>query len=152
MPEELDAVLDWEGVSLETGTILILRTGWLAWYLGLSSAEKQGLIGSVGRADHPFGCPGLHAGPATAAWLWDHLVAAVATDNPAVEALPVARDVGFLHYRLIPLLGMALGELWDLEELSATCKQTGRYEFMLFSGVMNVPRAAGSPSNAYAVF
>jgi hypothetical protein len=47
---------------------------------------------------------------------------------------------------------MALGELWPLSALSAHCQQVGRYEFMLFSGVLNQAGGVGSPNNAYAVF
>lgn len=53
-----------------------------------------------------FPTPGLAAEASTARWLWDHRVAAVAAENPALEAMPFDHhnEEGFLHYRLIPLL------------------------------------------------
>ncbi len=148
-PDDLEAVLGWEGVGLEAGDILLLRTGWLRWYLGLDEAGRKALAGGLDGGT--LATPGLDPGPATAAWLWDRRVAAVAADNPAVEALPVRREEGFLHQRLIALLGMSLGELWDLEELSAACRAEGRHYFLLVSAPLNIPGGVGSPANAYAI-
>lgn len=148
-PDDLEATLAWEGVGLEPGDILLLRTGWLRWYLGLDEAGRRALAGGLDGGT--LATPGLDPGPRTAAWLWDRRVAAVAADNPAVEALPVRREEGFLHQRLIALLGMPLGELWDLEELAAACRAEGRYYFLLVSAPLNIPGGVGSPCNAYAV-
>lgn len=150
-PALLDEVAEEEGVSLLPGDILLLRTGWMGWYLSLPPDRRSPLHGSVGREPNPFACPGLDGKRSTAAWLWDHRVSAVAADNVAVEALPVERADGFLHYRMIPLLGLAVGEMWVLDELGDACARTNSYEFLLASGVMNLPGGVGSPANAYAV-
>jgi hypothetical protein len=150
-PGDLDDILEFQGTGLTTGCAVAIRTGWLEWYLTLGSQTRAAMRGSVGRQPDPLQCPGLYAGARTAAWLWDHRVAAVASDNPTVEALPVNRATGFLHYRLIPLLGMPVGELWALGELARACEQTGQYEFMLCSGPLYLPGGVGSPANAYAV-
>jgi hypothetical protein len=68
-----------------------------------------------------------------------------------VEVFPVDRAKGFLHRRLIPLQGMALGELWLLDELSRACAEEGRYEFLLVAAPLHLPRGVGSPANAYAL-
>jgi len=151
-PDMLDEMLADQSVTVGEGDVVILRTGWLEWYRDLQPEQRQALVGTVGRQPHPLACPGLHAGPDTAAWLWNRRVAAVAADNPTLEALPVDREIGFLHYRLLPLLGMPIGEYWALTELAEHCAQTGRYEFMLSSGVLDLPGGVGSPSNAYAIF
>jgi kynurenine formamidase len=96
-------------------------------------------------------CPGLDAHRETAAWLWDHRIAAIAADNPAVEAQKVDAAVGFQHRRLIPLLGMALGEFWFLDDLASDCAEDGVYEFMLVAAPLNIPGGVGSPANAYAI-
>ncbi len=88
----------------------------------------------------------------TAAWLWDHRVAAVAADNPAMEVLKVDPGVGFLHRLLLPLLGMPIGEFWDLEALSEACRRHERSAFLLTSAPLYIPGGVGSPANAYAVF
>lgn len=148
-PHDLERVLAWEKVEIEPGDILVIRTGWVRWYLGLDEAGRKSLAGGLDGGT--LETVGLDPGQPTAAWLWDHRVAAVAADNPAVEALPVRREEGFLHQRLIALLGMPLGELWDLEELSAACRELGRYYFLLVSAPLNIPRGVGSPANAYAI-
>lgn len=52
------------------------------------------------------------------AFLWDAGLAALACDNPALEVAPGDPSIGSLHRRLIPLLGFAIGELLDFEELA----------------------------------
>ncbi|MCL8209263.1 MAG: cyclase family protein [Actinomycetia bacterium] len=148
-PDLLEEVAAAEGVDLVAGDVLLVRTGWLRWYLDRTEAERRALAGAL---DATFRCPGVESGEATAAWLWDHRIAALAADNPAVEALPVEPERGFLHRWLIPLLGMPLGELWDLEALAGVCREAGRYAFLLVSAPLNLPGGVGSPANAYAIF
>jgi hypothetical protein len=88
---------------------------------------------------------------AAAGWLWDHQIAGMAADNVGLEALPVDAAVGFQHRRLIAMLGMPMGELWDLDALAVDCAADGRYEFMLVSAPLYVPGGVGSPPNAYAL-
>lgn len=149
--QDLQRILDEENVRLRPGDLLLLRTGWLQWYRSLPPAERERLTGTIGHAAAPLACPGLDAARDTAAWLWDHGIAAVAADNPALEALPVQREVGFLHYRLIPLLGIAVGELWNLDRLAQRCAELGRYEFLLSASPLPVTAGVGSPANAYAI-
>jgi hypothetical protein len=150
-PDFLDEVADAEGVEFQGGDILLIRTGWMEWYLDLAPEARGAMQGRVGARDEPLASPGLDARQNTAAWLWDHRIAAVSSDNLALEVLPVRREEGFLHFRIIPLLGMPVGEMWILGELAAACKKSGRYDFLLASGVLNVPNGVGSPANAYAV-
>lgn len=149
-PGELDEVLSWEGCSLATGDVILLRTGWLGWYLALDAEGRAALGGALHGGEGGLDCPGLDPAAATAAWLWNHRVAAVVADNPTVEALRVEGS-SFLHRRLIPLLGMPLGEFWNLEALSSTCQELGRYEFLFVSVPLKLPRGVGSPGNGIAV-
>jgi kynurenine formamidase len=148
---EIEVIAWSQGVALQEGDILLLRTGWLRWFLALSDEEKEALRGRLNPGEDGLDMPGLDPSTPTAAWLWDHRIAAIAADNPALEALRVDAEVGFQHRRLIALHGMAIGELWDLEELSEDCTADGVYEFMLVSAPLNVPGAVGSPCNAYAI-
>jgi kynurenine formamidase len=140
-----------QGLSLQDGDILLLRTGWLRWYLSLNADEQEALRGRLHPGEGGLDMPGLDPSAATAAWLWDRRIAAIAADNPALEALRVDAEVGFQHRRLIALQGMPVGELWDLEALAEDCATDGVYEFMLVSAPLNVPGAVGSPCNAYAI-
>lgn len=147
-PEHLDATAQAQGVVMQEGDILLLRTGWLGWYLSLPEGERAS-IGNM--MDNTLAMPGLYAGWETAAWLWDHGVALMAADNVAVESLPVRREVGFLHRRLIPLLGMPLGEFWALDALALDCAQDGVYAFLVVAVPWNLPGGVGSPANAIAI-
>lgn len=148
----LERVAEAEQVGLQAGDVLILRTGWLAWYSGLDTAGREALRGTLHPGEGGMACPGLDAKQETAAWLWDHQIAAMAADNVALEALPVeVESGGFQHRRLIALQGMPVGEVWDLEELARDCAQDGVYEFFLVSVPLNLPGGVGSPANAYAI-
>lgn len=57
-----------------------------------------------------------------------------------------------LHQHIIPMFGMPIGELWDLEELAATCARLGKYSFLLTSAPLRVPGGVASPPNAIAIF
>jgi hypothetical protein len=109
-----------------------------------------------------------YPGEPTAALLWDLHVAAVASDSPAFEILPfggltdpeAARaavsdpDRGpdaFLHYRLLGLLGIPIGEMWDLDALADDCAQDGEFHCLLVSSPLNLFRGVGSPANALAI-
>jgi hypothetical protein len=150
-PALIEEILAEQGTGLRVGDFLLLRTGWTEWYRSLPEQRRRDMIGTIGRAEDPLACPGLAAGQDTAAYLWDHGVAAVAADNIALEVLPVDRAVGFQHRRVIALLGMAVGELWLLDGLADACRAANRYEFLLSSGPLPLPGGVGSPSNAYAV-
>ncbi len=140
----LQATLAEAGVELRAGDVLLVRTGYLTAYKAASADERADF--SVQRD-----CPGLHAGEAMAEFLWDSGVAAIATDNPAVEVVPGSREAGSLHRRLIPLLGFMLGELFDLDELAADCADDGRSTCLFVAVPLNVPGGVGSPGNAIAV-
>jgi kynurenine formamidase len=84
-----------------------------------------------------------------ARYLWDHRVSFVAADNPAVEARP--GHPGYLHRRLIPMLGIGLGELFVLDALAEDCRADGRYSFFFTAVPLNLPGGVGSPANAFAI-
>ena len=147
-PALIEEVLAAEGAALRPGDVLILRTGWMEWYRGLPAADRDRMRGTVGKS---LACPGLDAAQETAGFLWDRGVAGVAVDNVACEALPVEKPKGFQHRRLIPLLGMAVGEFWWLPELAEHCAATGHHDVLLVSAALRVPSGVGSPANALAV-
>ena len=76
----------------------------------------------------------------------------MAADNPAIEAWPHKLEVDqYIHFRLIPLLGMPMGEMWFVDDLAADCAEDGVYEFLLTSAPLNVLGGVGSPPNALAI-
>lgn len=148
----LDEIARDQGVELAPGDIVLLRTGWLSWYLSLDEASIAEWTARFEQDRTVLRLPGLDASTETAAWLWDHQIAAVAADNPTLEALPYDPEVGWAHHRLLVLLGLPLGELWALDELAEACAVRDRYDFLLVSSPLNLPRGCASPANAYALF
>ena len=146
--DDLQSCASAQGVEVRTGDLLLVRTGWLEWYLNEATPEVREEISDRSRLK----APGLGPAEEMAGWLWDHHVAAVAADNPALEPWPPRPETGaFMHWRLIPLLGMPIGELWELDALAADCAEDSTYEFLLTSAPLNVPGGVGSPPNAMAI-
>jgi kynurenine formamidase len=142
---DVQAALEDEGVALRTGDILLIRIGWTKFYLSASAAIKEEL-------SRETVTPGIEASQRTARWLWDNHLAAVASDSPALEALPkAADDTEFLHFHMLAFFGMPIGEMWNLEGLAEDCAADGRYDFFLTSAPLNVPGGVGSPPNALAI-
>ena len=151
-PDEVQAALDAEGVSVEHGDILLIRTGWTTWYRSLDEA------GRTAAAGHHNVC-GLRAGPRTVRFLWDLGIAAVAGDHPAMEVFPPGSGADelddieqrFMHMQLLPRLGMPIGELFDLDALAAACADDGRYDFMFTSAPLRLRNGVATPPNALAI-
>jgi hypothetical protein len=51
-----------------------------------------------------------------------------------------------MHRVLIPLLGMALGELWALDELAERCAADGRWDCMIVAKPLNLTGVRGRHS------
>jgi kynurenine formamidase len=158
--DDLEQTSAAQAVEVRPGDILLIRTGWAGHYREVLTRDEREAV----RAD--LHVPGLVQSHQTAAWLWDHQVSLVASDNTALEAFPPTPDSpfrepdtmvphthndGMLHRILIPLLGMALGELWALDELAADCARDGVYDFLLVSKPLNLIGGVGSPPNALAI-
>ena len=150
------------GITFQPGDILMIRTGWLDFYFNtLSTGERTDLAGDL----HS---PGLIQSHDTLAWLWDHGIAVAASDNAGLEAIPsiVASPfvteadrasganpihAGLMHPTMIGLLGLCIGELWDLEALAADCAEDGVYECFVTAKPLNLVGGVGSPANALAI-
>ncbi|KAJ1706635.1 hypothetical protein NYO67_11218 [Aspergillus flavus] len=148
---DIEAVAVHQGTTFQKGDILIIRFG-VTEALGQMNGDEQSA------AMAPLRCCGIEGTEDMARWLWNRQFAAVASDNIAVEAMPPIIDgverpptEFVLHQWCLSLLGMPLGELWDLKALADVCKKAGRYSFLLTSAPLNVPGAVGSPPNALAI-
>ena len=144
-------ILEADGIVIEEGDILCLHTG-------------------LGRRIVPFeGRPDPELRSAGAAldghdrrlldWITDSGVAAIAADNPAVERTGPSqpgsrlchRGSGLpLHEHCLFKLGIHLGELWYLSELSDWLRENGRSRFLLTAPPIRLPGASGAPVNPVA--
>ncbi|OQD82958.1 hypothetical protein PENANT_c019G11720 [Penicillium antarcticum] len=150
-PVDIEAVAAHQNVTFKPGDILLIRFG-VTEALSLMTGEQQAAALSRHRM-----C-GLEGSKEMARWLWDNHFAAVASDNMAVEAMPSVIDGVeqashelVLHQWCLSLLGIPLGELWELKALGEACAVSGQYSFFLTSAPLNVPGAVGSPPNALAI-
>jgi kynurenine formamidase len=137
------------GVEFAAGDVILLHTGFAAWYLRQPAEVKNRLHGNVT-------APGLEHSEEVCEYLWNSHAAAIACDTYGVEVFPAdaspqAHPFGFLHAMLIGQFGMALGELWWLADLAGDCAADGIYEMFLVSAPMNAPGGIGSTANAVAI-
>lgn len=126
-----------EGITFLPGDILFIRFGFTAAYELLSREEQDAL---PERPSNDF-C-GIESSEATLRFLWDNQFAAVAGDAPAFErSPPVGPDSNakyILHEWLLAGWGMPIGEMFDLEALSKTCKLLKRHSFFISSMPLKV--------------
>lgn len=147
---DLETALERQGVTLSAGDVLCLRTGWMDRYLATDPAQRATLATEfekhAGRS-----WVGLRGNEEMSEFLWDSGLVAVACDNPALEVAPGDPADGSLHRRLIPGMGFAVGELFDLTALAEACARRGAFDFLFVSPVLAVPGGVGSPACALAV-
>jgi len=138
---DLEATAARQKVDVQRGDIVLVRTGHMSRYLDRKDWRHFDL--------DDF--PGVSA--YTAAWLHARQVAAIASDNYAVEVRP-SEIAGFrnpFHVLAIPNMGLTLGEIFFLEDLAADCAVDGRYAFLLVAPPLPVTRGVGTPINPYAI-
>lgn len=151
-----------QGITIEPGDIVLLRFGWLNWYRNVASQETRENL--VKEQFHT----GLRQSHEAVAWLWDNRISLIAADNFALECWPAQPDspfftqaeadpcecgahAGIMHRAIIPLLGMPIGELWDLDSLASACAADGHYDFLLTVAPLPIVGGVGSPANAIAI-
>jgi kynurenine formamidase len=164
-PGDLLSTIRAQNIEIVPGDILLMRTGWLEWYRTLGADARARY------AVEPAHC-GLEPTEAMAGCLWDLHVSCLGADNPAIEAWPppmyamapeerAARlaEAGdpavaaglFLHLVLLPLLGLPLGEMFDLDALAADCAAAGSWDCLVTSAPLNLLHGVATPPNVIAV-
>lgn len=143
----LEDVARFQSVEIRQGDALCLRFGWVRKYRELDRTGRMMLADTTSLPAYA----GLAADEAMAQLLWDWHIAVLACDNPAVEVSPGDPSVGSLHRRLIPALGVVVGELFDFEGLAQRCSDEERWTFLFLSVPLNVRGGIGSPANAVVV-
>lgn len=138
-PELLESAEQLAGVTVESGDIVLLRTGQMQL---LKAGDKMAYSIST-------------AGPSlqTVEWFHSREVAAVATDNLSFEVFPCEVDDLLLPVHMLHIVEMGLtqGQNFDLEQLAADCAGDGRYAFMLIAAPEPFVAACGGPVVPVAV-
>jgi kynurenine formamidase len=133
---DLDAAAEAAGVTVESGDVVLVRTG------------QAGLLPD--KWAYTLGGAGLTL--STAAWFHAHDVAAVATDSLIFEVYPFEGDMTLpVHLLHLVEMGMTQGQNWVLDVLAADCADDGQYDFLLEASPLPFVRAVGSPVNPVAV-
>jgi len=129
-----------QGVRVQSGDILLIRTGWIRNYTVDASV-----------AAYWNGNPGLHF--RTAEWLHRREVAAVACDNWSVEYLaPITANMALpFHCIAIRDMGMTLGEIFDFEALCQDCASDGIWTCFLTAPPLKVVGGVGTPVTPLAI-
>jgi kynurenine formamidase len=140
-PEDFDGAAKQQGVTIEHGDIVLIRTG------QMGEVKARGSWGEY--AGGP--APGLSI--LCAEWIHDTEIAGYATDTWGTEVIPNETKAVFqpLHRILIPYVGILMGEIFDFEELAKDCAGDGVYEFMFVAPPLTITGAVGSPVNPQAI-
>ena len=147
-----------QGLKFRRGDILFVRIGLTKeWDTRMSAADKM----DYARSSNPQHA-GVEGTEEMLRWIWDEGFAAVAGDAVSFEVYPPKKSYTradgsveqglFMHEYLIAGWGLAVGELFDLEELSRKCHELGRWDFFVASAPLNMPGGVSSPPNCLAIF
>src|SRR5262249_26601595 len=139
-PADLEAAERAQGVRVEPGDVLLVRTG-----------HMRAFTVDGDRLAYMKQMPGL--GIASVEWLHAREVAAVASDTNMVEVFPLEDPTLMLplHALCIRDMGLTLGEMFDLEVLADDCAQDGAWTFLFSAPPLPVTGGVGSPINPLAV-
>ncbi|KAE8442254.1 hypothetical protein EG329_003514 [Mollisiaceae sp. DMI_Dod_QoI] len=142
-----------QGGDIQIGDLLFIRSGFVQTYHTTPSDIRAAAAlrpHSIGKTDGQRWA-GVKQEDKMLDWLHDCYFSAVAGDAPSFEAWP-SQEEYMLHEYILALWGMPLGEMFDLEKLSQTCKEKGRWTFFVTSAPNNCVGGVASHGNALAIF
>jgi kynurenine formamidase len=124
-PKHLDQCLASQGVLLEPGTAVLVRTGKIAEWA---------------RGDNHYFTAQPGVGVDAALWLYEKGMAILGTDTSATEPIPLQNPARTVHRAMLVERGLLLLEILDLEELAAA----RTYEFLFVCLPLKIVGATGS--------
>jgi kynurenine formamidase len=138
--DDLEACARQQGVEVRDRDIVLVRTGWIDWFL------SQEIHGPADFAMSDYAQPGLSTD--VAGFVDAHDITAIGADNSAIEVLGREGDV-FLggHVELLVNRGIHLIEHLMLKEMA----DDECYECLFVVAPLPVVGAAGSPVNPIAI-
>jgi kynurenine formamidase len=137
--EDLEAAESEQGVRVEPGDILLVRTG------------HTRRLAELGPWNTPEAKAGLH--PTAASFLAYREVAALGSDGNNDTAPSTTEGVGFpIHVLAINAMGVHLLDYLQFEDVVPHCEEVGRWEFLFVAAPLRIGRGTGSPLNPIAIF
>ncbi|CAN6625914.1 hypothetical protein TRVA0_010S02366 [Trichomonascus vanleenenianus] len=144
--DEIHQIIKEYNIELQPGDILFMRIGMIQEWNSQDDAFKEEFATRAWRHS------GVEQSEDMLRFLWNNHFVAVAGDAIAFEVTPAVDHHHLLHHYLLAGWGVPIGELFDLDELSATCKRLNRYSFFVSSVPFNSVGGVASPPNAVAIF
>jgi kynurenine formamidase len=137
-PDDLDAAERAQGVSVEAGDILLVRTG---------HARRQS---DLAPWDTSTRKAGLH--PSVARFLAERRVAALGSDGNNDTAPSTTEGVAFpIHVLAINAMGIHLLDYLQFEDVVPMCEAAKRWEFLFVAAPLRIVGGTGSPVNPIAI-
>ena len=138
LPDDLEAAERAQGVSVDVGDILLVRTGH-----ALRLAELEPWDTSKRKV-------GLH--PSAARFLADRRVAALGSDGNNDTAPSTTEGVAFpIHVLALNAMGIHLLDYLQFEDLVGRCEEADRWEFLFVAAPLRIEGGTGSPVNPIAI-
>ena len=139
---DLDKTAKLQGVTVKRGDFVVVRTGQMEAKLEAGSWDG-----------YPGGdAPGFSF--ETLEWIKRTELAALASDTWGCEVRPNESEQGInqpWHWITIPIMGMTMGEIFNLKELADDCAADKVYEFLFVAPAIPITGAVGSPVNPLAI-
>jgi kynurenine formamidase len=146
---ELMKLMDRDKVEVEKGDMVCLYTGFADMLLEMRKQPDAKLLHQS--------CSGLDGrDERLLQWISDSGLAILASDNYAVEIIPVSLSrpkpaaLMPLHEHCLFKNGIHLGEMWYLSELARWLRGHERSRFLLTAPPLRLPGAVGSPATPVA--
>jgi kynurenine formamidase len=137
--DDLRRTAEHEGIELRPGDIVMVRTGARRRREQLGPWDPHNFSAGL----HPGAVPFLHA----------HDVAVLGADGDSdARPSPVEGVQSPIHALVLTAMGMPLIDNMNLEDLSRTCAELRRWEFLCTIAPLRIPGGTGSPLNPIAVF
>ena len=138
LPGDLEESESRQGVRVEEGDILLVRTG------------HASRLDDLGPWDTSGSKAGLH--PSCAEFLAGRRVAALGCDGNSDTAPSFTQGVGFpIHVLALTAMGVHLLDYLHLRELGIVCEESGRWEFLFVGAPLRIEGGTGSPLNPIAI-
>jgi kynurenine formamidase len=139
----LQEVMREQRVTVETGDMLVLRTGFAEAIVRMAGKPNHAVLDQTGAVLDGADADLLE-------WISASGIAAICADNYAVEAYPArtggpTRSILPLHHHCLFKLGVPLAELWYLQDLAEWLRANQRTRFLLTAPPLRLPGAVGSP-------
>jgi kynurenine formamidase len=139
--DDLDTVAKAEGVEINKGDFVIIRTGQMERCL--KAKRWDGYAGGD--------APGVKF--ENCYWCQEKQIAAICSDTWGVEVRP--NETGEVsqpwHWVVIPGMGLTMGEMFFLKELAEDCARDNIYAFFFTAPPLIITGGTGSPINPLAI-